>query len=125
VRKAIAIFLLVLLPLQWGWAMAASYCEHEAAGHGAHFGHHEHSHADVSVPGDAGTADGPVADTAGFDASGHADCGTCQLSSASVLMQRLSFGLPATGDTLPDNVGVLRPDAHPESLYRPPLLAAA
>jgi len=43
-RRWLAIFLLVLLPLQSTWAAAAAYCQHEADAATKHFGHHDHKH---------------------------------------------------------------------------------
>ena len=36
-------FLLIVLPLQISWAVAATYCQHET-GSTQHFGHHDHKH---------------------------------------------------------------------------------
>ena len=79
VRRFLALVLIALLPLQFSWAAAASYCEHETAETG-HFGHHDHpQHAGL----DGGY--GPLVDrdaspdAAGDPASGAvgADCGHC------------------------------------------------
>ncbi len=44
-RRLIAIFLLVLLPLQAVWAAVEPYCLHESnQGDTHHLGHHEHQH---------------------------------------------------------------------------------
>jgi hypothetical protein len=43
VKKLLVIFLLMVLPLQYSWAAAAVYCQHEK-GESAHFGHHNHEH---------------------------------------------------------------------------------
>lgn len=42
-RRWLSIFLLIVLPLQMSWAVAASYCQHET-GTPQHLGHHEHEH---------------------------------------------------------------------------------
>mgnify|MGYP001396302856 CR=1 FL=1 len=46
-RRLLALFLLVLLPLQFSWASVAAYCQHEAGSQAQHFGHHDHQHQDV------------------------------------------------------------------------------
>lgn len=48
-RRWIAIFLLVLMPLQAVWAAAVPYCQHEGTSSQArHLGHHQHqAHGDV------------------------------------------------------------------------------
>ena len=43
-RRWLSILLLVLLPFQFSWAAAASYCQHETGRLASHFGHHEHQH---------------------------------------------------------------------------------
>ena len=43
-KKFLAIFLLVLLPLQFSWAAVAGYCQHEAGVTANHPGHHTHDH---------------------------------------------------------------------------------
>lgn len=41
----VIVFMLALLPLQFSWAAAASYCLHERAPSKVqHLGHHEHQH---------------------------------------------------------------------------------
>ena len=70
-RRWLAVFLLVFLPLQFTWSVAAAYCQHES-GNVQHFGHHEHKHA-----GDAGAKDAKKAPS-GIDedcAFCHAGCG--------------------------------------------------
>lgn len=51
-RRLVALFLLILLPLQFSWALAAAYCQHEAAPSTQHFGHHDHRH-DAHVAADS------------------------------------------------------------------------
>lgn len=43
-RRWLSILLLVMLPFQFSWAAAASYCQHETGRLASHFGHHEHQH---------------------------------------------------------------------------------
>ncbi len=42
-RRWLSILLLIVLPLQFSWAVAATYCQHEADVN-QHFGHHGHKH---------------------------------------------------------------------------------
>lgn len=55
-RRWIAIFFLVLFPLQAVWAAAAPYCQHESAPSSFHPGHHVHDHhtGDIGDSGDSG-----------------------------------------------------------------------
>ncbi|MBN9340067.1 MAG: hypothetical protein J0H52_08330, partial [Comamonadaceae bacterium] len=70
--RLLVLLLLAFLPLQSVWAVAASYCTHEAApsvAHSAaHFGHHVHQHHD-------GPADGAGASAA--KAGADMDCHAC------------------------------------------------
>lgn len=52
-RRWLTVFLLFLLPLQLSWAVAATYCAHEAVPAVSHVGHHEHRH---EASGDAAGA---------------------------------------------------------------------
>lgn len=54
-RKLFAIFLLVLIPLQSSWAVAAEYCAHHEEGVAAqHFGHHADEHSGSAADMGAG-----------------------------------------------------------------------
>ena len=44
-RRAVLLFMIMLLPFQMSWAMAGIYCEHESGKAAQHFGHHDHVHA--------------------------------------------------------------------------------
>lgn len=44
-RKILALLLLLILPLQFAWAGAGVYCQHEEGQAAQHFGHHEHQQA--------------------------------------------------------------------------------
>lgn len=117
-RRLFILFMLVLLPLQWSWAAAATVCQHETGS--AHFGHHEHRH-------DADQAGHPAADGKS-DAPSlnfHADCQVCHGMGA-------AHG-PADADTGPHGVpdrhlsayGQHLPEPPPENLLRPPLTLVA
>lgn len=48
-KKLLLLLLLVVLPLQATWTLAAGYCSHEGNLGSGHFGHHQHqAHADTS-----------------------------------------------------------------------------
>lgn len=56
-RRWIVILLMFVLPLQLGWAAAASLCQDEAGAQAPHFGHHLHDDAQgLSVVSDASDA---------------------------------------------------------------------
>ncbi|WP_406625502.1 hypothetical protein [Acidovorax sp. SDU_ACID1] len=84
-RRWLAILLLVLMPAQATWAVAAGYCVHTpGAAASDHLGHHDpsaHGHASV-------LADAPQAQDAGSDGAphGHHDCGHCHGQCAGLLI---------------------------------------
>ena len=67
-RRLFVLLLLAFLPLQSVWAVAASYCMHEAVPAVAHFGHHVHAHHE-------GHADG--AGVSAAKAGADMDCHAC------------------------------------------------
>ncbi|MBY4895890.1 cation efflux protein, CzcI family [Cupriavidus sp. AU9028] len=105
-RRLFLIVLMLILPLQFAWAGAAAYCQHEGRG-ASHFGHHEHEHH-------AGQA-GAQRQDAGARHDKHAkqddqkkqllvdpDCGTCHTASVPFALAQnpgtiamLPAGLPA------------------------------
>jgi len=82
-RRWLAVFLLLLLPLQFSWAAVASYCAHEGDAGGGHFGHHDHGGhghgiaglADEAVDDEAVTDEGEAG--AASSAEADIDCGHC------------------------------------------------
>jgi hypothetical protein len=75
-RRLLAIFLLVLLPLQLSWASVAVYCQHETDGQAKHFGHHDHQHQAGDNQGDGNSKLSGGVDN---------DCGTCHAGCATVI----------------------------------------
>jgi hypothetical protein len=80
-RRWFAVFLLILVPLQLSWAVAATYCGHEEDPAARHVGHHEHRHEGEHRSGSS--PESPSADAA---KATHPptpcvddDCGFCHL----------------------------------------------
>jgi hypothetical protein len=80
-KRYLAIFLLVLLPLQFSWAAMASHCQHETGVMAQHTGHHTHDHATADHQGSSENA----TTLTGLD---H-DCATCHLGCAAALVSDL------------------------------------
>ncbi len=88
-RRWLTVFLLILLPLQLSWAVAATYCAHEADPAVNHIGHHQHQHDGSEGARDASGAPEKTADKASEKATEKAtdkaltcvddDCGFCHL----------------------------------------------
>lgn len=77
-RRWLSILLLVLLPLQFTWAAAAGYCQHETAANAWHVGHHEHQHQDSA---DNGTVKVKSSESVPGIKLADSDCNVCHLSS--------------------------------------------
>ena len=116
-RKFLAIFLLVLLPLQFSWAAMASYCEHETSVNATHPGHHTHDHA--SVDQQESSKNSPQ--SAGVD---H-DCATCHMGCAAALVNYLNTISAAVSDDHPLHPQVIVSQLSRERPERPnwPVLA--
>jgi hypothetical protein len=75
-KRWLALFMILWLPLQLGWTVAAAYCQHESPSLGSqHFGHHSHEHRQAH-PGDGAhhqASSGLQADT---------DCTHCHASAS-------------------------------------------
>jgi len=80
VKRLLLIFLLTILPLQYSWAAAAVYCQHEKTPT-THFGHHTHEHH--AQAGDA--------DHKGKTAKADNDCGVCHLSAQPSFLSAISL----------------------------------
>lgn len=80
-RRWLLILMLISVPFQMAWAVAAPYCAHEGNRVAQHFGHHEHSHksADASPADDGSAASGSL----------HSDCGSCHLVNAGWIVDPL------------------------------------
>ncbi|APW44803.1 hypothetical protein RS694_10390 [Rhodoferax saidenbachensis] len=68
-RKWLAVFLLIVIPMQFALAATAAYCQHEAGVATKHLGHHGHKHQAQS----AELAQSDKTKSNGFDL----DCGNC------------------------------------------------
>ena len=95
-RRWLSILLLVLVPFQFSWAAAASYCQHERQHDtgklASHFGHHDHQHK---------YAKGESSDTETRDAVNKLgavdnDCAMCHLNCVApvAVLPALSFSHP-------------------------------
>ena len=99
-RRWIVLLLMVVLPLQLGWAAAANLCLDEPSTQAPHFGHHLHAEAEAD---DAVTTDAAVSAQAAEAADAHDasapnadnDCGCSgQLCGAHLVPADLS-GMPS------------------------------
>ena len=104
VRRVLAVFLLLVLPLQFAFAAAAPYCALEKVTVASHFGHHEHPDAPAPEPSDEGGDKGKL----------H-ECGVCHLGSGQVHPAIVSIAaLPAA-----PVMTALRDSRQPQHLQEP------
>jgi hypothetical protein len=116
-KRYLAIFLLVLLPLQFSWAAMAGYCEHETAVSSKHPGHHSHEHASAEHP--------ETAQSAEPSACMDHDCATCHLGCAAALVSDLKTTTVSVSDNHPLHLQVMASQPSTERPERPkwPMLA--
>ena len=116
-KKYLAIFLLVLMPLQLSWAAMASYCQHETEVTAMHPGHHTHDHASDDRP----VTGRDAAQSAGMD---H-DCATCHLGCSTALISDVSNTIVAASDDHPLHLQAIASHLSRERPERPqwPMLA--
>ena len=74
-RRWLSILFLVMLPFQFSWGAAASYCQHETGKLSSHFGHHEHKHEAAKLK----ASDNERGDKAGNFGALDDDCAMCHL----------------------------------------------
>jgi hypothetical protein len=116
-KRYLAIFLLVLLPMQFSWAAMAGYCQHETGVTAQHPGHHAHDHATA----DHQESSAKTAPSACMD---H-DCATCHLGCAAALVSDLKTTTVAISDDHPLHLQVMASQPSTERPERPqwPVLA--
>jgi hypothetical protein len=83
VKKLILILLLVFVPLQFAWAAAGAYCQHEQGMSSFHFGHHAHSHEGKPDAADSKTKSSKV----------HLDCHSCHATASAILVDATTLTL--------------------------------
>jgi len=117
-RRFVLVFMMLLLPLQWSWAAAASVCEHERDA--THLGHHEHKHGGADeaqkIPADDGDGQPP---------GKHPDCHACHgMGAVCLTSPTCPERLWAERGPLP-GYGRFLPEPPVQSLLRPPLSLVA
>lgn len=94
--RLLTLVLLVLLPIQFTWAVAAPYCQHEAADR-FHVGHHVHEH--LPSPADASQGDDTQDQRSAHDGALTVDndCSYCHLSVVKTMpVPRVDMGSAST-----------------------------
>ncbi len=108
------LFLALLLSLQFAWANAAAYCQHETnPAQTRHFGHHEHLHKGVI-------------EQTSVKLAGDTDCGTCHTTGSPVIFDpSLSVALVPTTSSIVPHVHPPLPTALARAPDRPQWLRLA
>ena len=122
-RRWLAILLLVLLPVQFTWAMVADYCAHEPDATAAHFGHHDHqSHGHAAFdadPVDQATPDDPASSVP------QVDCGHCHGHTVGMFDAPAPLTGQGFSDASPPSIDAHRAEHLPAQPERPQWAALA
>lgn len=114
-RRLLAMIALFVLPMQWGFAAVAEYCQHEVAPAAqVHLGHHGGSPVTKAADG-------------GKDKSGERgelDCPTCHQLCATALVVDVSSAAVDVADCPQFALLQSFPQRPPENPFRPPRLVA-
>jgi hypothetical protein len=95
-RKWLAVFLLLVIPMQFTWAATSAYCLHETGIATKHLGHHGHQHQ--AKAGELSQSEKPKSN--GFDL----DCGNCHAGCSLAVAT-------AVGNSVLPGIGVIEPSA--------------
>jgi hypothetical protein len=121
VRRLIVILMLSLLPFQFVWGAAASYCQHEQGAGVSHFGHHVHKHQGKALKA-AGESTPDNKNTAAGD---DPDCATCHLSCVSPMMHTAVWFSSELGEPMLATPSGEQPPYIPNAIERPNWTLAA
>jgi hypothetical protein len=110
-RRLLSILLLLILPLQFCYAVAASYCVHEAGQSASHFGHHVHVHKG----GDQ--ASGATKSKTKLFADN--DCVSCHLAKAELLGEPVKTPTFMRESASPSGDALLYSSVDPNRIERP------
>lgn len=94
-KKFLLLLLLTILPIQYAWSMAATYCQHEESkvSKVSHFGHHGHQHQ-------AQAGDQSDHDEQGQQSKTHGDCEVCHHAVQASVLDDSSVITPAAAGAL-------------------------
>lgn len=120
-RRILVILMLVLLPFQFVWGAATSYCQHEQGAGVGHFGHHVHKHqGKVLKVGE------PTPDTKTITSYGDLDCASCHLTSVSPVVMHTAVRFSSELSAAPSAaLSSQQPLYIPHSIERPKWTLAA
>ena len=111
-RRLFVLLLALLLPLQFAWAGAAAYCQHEGdTARAVHVGHHDHVHQGKASDGKSLT---------------DVDCNVCNAAVTPLMLAApLAQALPSMPATLRGHDAPPLPSAHTRAPDRPQWLRLA
>lgn len=121
VRRFIVILMLSLLPFQFVWGAAASYCQHGQGAGVSHFGHHVHKHQGKALKA-AGESTPDNRNTAAGDDT---DCATCHLSCVSPMMTTAMWFSSEVAEPMLAAPSSAQPGYIPSVIERPNWILAA
>jgi cytochrome c5 len=118
-KRLFLVLLMLVLPLQFTWAMAASYCGHETEVKVSHPGHHDHMHDHQHEP----VADKDVPDDG--QAEVDSDCHVCHGHGTPALMVAPSVPAHTVAPPVSPDGSDRFADRFVETPHRPPLHSLA
>lgn len=114
-RRLIVILMLTLLPFQFVWAAAASYCQHEQGTGTTHFGHHLHKHHGKVLKTSAESSSAKKLNAADDDL----DCACCHLACLSPVSQAVPTVVAGPAQTTVSSASCELPLSLPSAIERP------
>jgi len=112
-RRLLSILLILILPLQFCYAVAASYCQHEDGQSASHFGHHVHVHED----GDQ--TSGSTKSKPKTKLFADNDCVSCHLAKPELLSKQVKIPTFMRESAAPSGGTLLYSSADPNRIERP------
>lgn len=112
-RRLLNILLLLALPLQFCYAVAATYCQHENGQSAGHFGHHVHAHKDADQDS------GPSKSKPKLKLVADADCVSCHLAKPELLGEQVKIPTFMRGSAAPSGDASFYSSADPNRIERP------
>src|SRR6218665_2261744 len=112
-RRLLNILLLLILPLQFCYAVAATYCQHEDGRNAGHFGHHVHVHKDI------GHADDSHKSLPKAKLLADSACLSCHLAKPELLGKQVKMPTFLRESAAPSQAVWLYSSADPDRIERP------
>lgn len=118
-RRLLTLLMLIILPLQFAYAVAAMYCQHESGQGASHFGHHAHVHDEGDHHGGSVAKAEKKSTEQKGKLSVDNDCSGCHLSKPELLAEPVKVPELRPESASPSGAMVAYRSADPHRLERP------